>query len=112
VLQALYMAASAGGFAHLADADFIFDCRVVGGLQSVPLRLAERAQEAGAEIRLGTPVERIEWGGTVVVHAGGTQVRTQRVLIATPPTVVRRIGFVPPLPPLLSNGASTSRSAR
>ncbi len=56
VLQALYMASSAGGFAHLADADFILDRRVVGGLQSVPLRLADRAREAGAEIRLATPV--------------------------------------------------------
>ena len=35
-----------------------------------------------------------------MVHAGGTQVQAQRVLIATPPTVVRRIGFTPPLPPL------------
>src|SRR6476659_4564931 len=41
-LQALLMAASAGSFSHLVDADFILDERVVGGLQQVPLLLAER----------------------------------------------------------------------
>ena len=33
---------SAGSFSHLVDADFILDKRVVGGLQQVPLLLAER----------------------------------------------------------------------
>ena len=43
-LTAVLMAASAGGFSNLVDADFILDRRVVGGLQEVPLRLAERAR--------------------------------------------------------------------
>ena len=60
VLQALYMASSAGGFAHLADADFILDRRVVGGLQSVPLRLAERAVALGVDLRLGA-----RWSGSL-----------------------------------------------
>ena len=102
VLQALYMASSAGGFAHLADADFILDRRVVGGLQSVPLRLADRAGEAGRrDPARHCPVQRIELGR----HApwctrAARRYSAQRVLVATPPTVVRRIGFTPPLPPL------------
>ena len=52
-LQALLMAASAGSFSHLVDADFILDERVVGGLQQVPLLLAERL---GDDVLRGQPV--------------------------------------------------------
>ena len=100
VLQALYMASSAGGFAHLADADFILDRRVVGGLQSVPLRLAERAVALGVDLRLGCPVERITWGTETVVHASGDGVHADHVVVAVPPPTVRRIGFAPALPPV------------
>ena len=58
-LQALLMAASAGSFSHLVDADFILDKRVVGGLQQVPLLLAERL---GDDVFLGQPVRTLEWG--------------------------------------------------
>ena len=60
-LQALLMAASAGSFSHLVDADFILDKRVVGGLQQVPVLLAERLGDdvhlgqAGAHPRMGRP---------------------------------------------------------
>ena len=50
-LQALLMAASAGAFSHLVDADFILDKRVIGGLQQVPLlprRAARRRRAASA----------------------------------------------------------------
>src|SRR5699024_11239907 len=40
-LQAILMAASAGSFSNLVDEDFILDKRVVGGMQSVSLKLAE-----------------------------------------------------------------------
>ncbi|MGX6601301.1 FAD-dependent oxidoreductase [Micromonosporaceae bacterium Da 78-11] len=50
-LSAVLMAASAGSFSHLVDADFILDRRVVGGLQQVPLRLADRlAGRAGHDL--------------------------------------------------------------
>lgn len=101
VLQALYMAASAGGFAHLADADFILDRRVVGGLQSVPLRLAERATGLGVDIRLGCPARRITWQDNAVrVEADECVINANRVLIAVPPPTVRRLEFSPALPPV------------
>ena len=48
-LQALLMAASAGSFSNLVDADFILDKRVIGGLQQVPLgpRRAPRRAASG-----------------------------------------------------------------
>ena len=47
-LQALLMAASAGSFSNLVDADFILDKRVVGGLQQVPLLPRRAARRRGA----------------------------------------------------------------
>ena len=58
LLQSLLMAASAGSYSHLVDADFILDKRVVGGLQQVPLLLAERL---GDDVFLGQPVRTLEW---------------------------------------------------
>ena len=66
-LQAVLMAASAGSFRHLVDADFILDRRVEGGLASVPLELAERL---GDRVRLEQDVTAVEYddqGATVVV---------------------------------------------
>jgi putrescine oxidase len=54
-LQALLMAASAGSFSHLVDADFILDRRVVGGLQQVPIRIAA---ELGGDVRDRAPGDR------------------------------------------------------
>ena len=56
-LQALLMAACAGSFSHLVDADFILDKRVVGGLQQVPLLLAERL---GDDVVLGQAVRTLD----------------------------------------------------
>ncbi|PVG81923.1 putrescine oxidase [Nocardioides gansuensis] len=99
-LQAVLMAASAGSFTHLVDADFILDKRVVGGLASVPEELARRL---GDRVRLRADVQRIEWdpadpdaGATVTV--AGEQVRARRVVLAVPPTLVQRIRIVPELP--------------
>ena len=67
-LQALLMAASAGSFSHLVDADFILDKRVVGGLQQVPVLLAERLGDdvflghAGAHARMERPIDRLRFG--------------------------------------------------
>ncbi|KAA1380868.1 FAD-dependent oxidoreductase [Aeromicrobium fastidiosum] len=95
-LQAVQMAASAGSFSHLVDSEFILDKRVVGGLQGVPLALAERLGDA---VRLGVDVEKVRWSGTgVEVVAGDLTVSARHLVLAVPPTVVPRIRFEPPLP--------------
>ncbi|RFA17344.1 putrescine oxidase [Subtercola boreus] len=118
LLQALLMAASAGSFSNLVDADFILDKRVTGGLQQVPLRLAERLDDA--DLRLGHPVRSIAWGDAGAVgsvgalgDAGGStgstgatvstaelEVEARHVIVAVPPNLQSRIDFAPPLPRL------------
>ncbi|MFJ7213686.1 flavin monoamine oxidase family protein [Amycolatopsis sp. NPDC098790] len=95
-LQALQMAASAGSFSNLVDADFILDRRVAGGLQSVSLALAERLRE---RVRLGVDVEHVDWDEhSATVHAAGAVVGARQVVLAVPPPVLRRIRFSPGLP--------------
>ncbi|GAB3399081.1 NAD(P)/FAD-dependent oxidoreductase [Schumannella luteola] len=112
LLQALLMAASAGSFSHLVDADFILDKRVVGGLQQVPLKLAERL---GDDVILNAAVRRLEWTGGadasgadgtpiqgVVAYAdGGIEVAARRAIVALPPNLFERIDFQPALPRLV-----------
>ncbi len=95
-LQALLMAASAGSFLHLVDADFILDRRVEGGLASVAHELARRL---GDRVRLSQDVTAVEYddeGATVVVKH--ERLRARRVIVAVPPPLVRRIRFTPELP--------------
>jgi putrescine oxidase len=95
-LQAVLMAASAGSFSNLMDADFILDRRVVGGLASVPQALAERL---GGRVRLGADVTLVEWDAEgATIHVGDEVHRARRVVLAIPPTLVRRIRFSPELP--------------
>lgn len=97
-LSAVLMAASAGGFSHLVDADFILDRRVVGGLQEVPVRLAARLP---GRVRLGEPVLRVTWDAEgATVHTGAGEYRARRVVMAVPPTLVNRVQYVPALPPV------------
>ena len=102
-LQALLMAASAGSFSHLVDADFILDKRVVGGLQQVPLLLAERL---GDDVFLGQPVRTLEWcdpstgSGSATAVADGMTVRARFAILALAPILYCRIPFVPALPRL------------
>lgn len=109
LLQALLMAASAGSFSHLVDADFILDKRVVGGLQQVPLHLA--AQLDPDDVRLEQPVRRIQWsdaalpedatpGETVQVFTDDLVVTARRVIVAVPPNLYNRIEYAPNLPRL------------
>ncbi|GAB2450583.1 putrescine oxidase [Conyzicola lurida] len=96
VLQALLMAASAGGFQHLVDADYILDKRVVGGLQRVPLALADRL---GDRVYLGQPARRIRWTDSdVTVTTDGLEVHARRVVVAVPPNLYGRIAYEPALP--------------
>ncbi|WP_026534697.1 flavin monoamine oxidase family protein [Arthrobacter sp. H14] len=96
LLQAVLMAASAGSFSNLVDADFILDKRVVGGLQQVPLRLAERL---GEDVLLGTPVRKVQWNDDgVTAVADEVTVRAKYVVMAVPPNLISRVDFEPPLP--------------
>ncbi|MFG6444127.1 flavin monoamine oxidase family protein [Microbacterium sp. P07] len=104
-LQALLMAASAGSFSNLVDADFILDKRVVGGLQQVPVLLAERL---GDDVFVGQAVRTIEWGtstssatgGGVTVTSDAMTVHARHVILAVAPVLYPRISFVPPMPRL------------
>ncbi|MET0930125.1 MAG: NAD(P)/FAD-dependent oxidoreductase [Aeromicrobium sp.] len=102
-LQAVLMAASAGSFSNLVDSEFILDKRVVGGLQKVPLRLAERLGDA---VRTGHDVEKVVWTDAgVTVTAGDLAVTADHLVLAVPPGAVSRLRFEPPLP-------STQRETR
>jgi len=99
-LQALLMAASAGSFSNLVDADFILDKRVVGGLQQVPLGLAAKL---GDTVRLNQPVRKLRWDPDnpeqgVVAVTDSLEVHAQRVILAVPPILYSRISYEPPLP--------------
>jgi putrescine oxidase len=99
-LQALLMAASAGSFSNLVDADFILDKRVVGGLQQVPLLLAEKL---GGAVRLGQPVRKLRWSpdapdSGVVAVTDDLEVHAKRVILALAPVLISRISYEPPLP--------------
>jgi putrescine oxidase len=104
-LQALLMAASAGSFSHLVDADYILDERVVGGLQQVPLLLAERL---GDDVMLGQAVNEVHWSDSstssgaavTVVTDAGLKVRARFVILAHAPILYPWIEFAPALPRL------------
>ena len=110
-LQAVLMAASAGSFSNLVDEDFILDKRVVGGMQSVSLTLA---QKVGAEnIILGHPARVLRWQEPgeypvrveteafsedgVASPADNVIVRAKYVVVAVPPNLYSRVHFVPAL---------------
>lgn len=104
-LQAVLMAASAGSFSHLVDEDFILDRRVVGGMQQVSLRLAERV--GADDVLLEHPVRTIRWADEtgrphVEVVADGPRgpvtVHADRAILAVPPTLYTRISYEPALP--------------
>ncbi len=97
LLQSLLMAASAGSYSNLVDADFILDMRVVGGLQQVPILLAERL---GDDVLLGHAVRTLEWSEDgVTAHADGDlYVHARYAILAHAPVLYDRISFVPALP--------------
>ncbi|MGM1018083.1 MAG: flavin monoamine oxidase family protein [Actinomycetota bacterium] len=96
LLQSLLMAASAGAYSHLVDADFILDKRVVGGLQQVPVLLAERL---GEDVLLNQPVRSLEWSDAgVTATTDDLTVRARFAILAHAPVLYSRISFVPPLP--------------
>lgn len=93
-LQAMHMAASAGSFSNLVDEDFILDARVIGGMQSVSKRLAERIGENN--ISLATPVRTLNYDDEGVTISG--EHRARYAILAVPPNLYSRITYVPELP--------------
>lgn len=70
--------------------------RVVGGSQLLATRIAD---QLGARVRTGAPVERIAWdAGGVVLGTGAAMVRARRAVISVPPAALARIAFEPDLP--------------
>jgi len=121
-LQAILMAASAGSFSNLVDEDFILDERVIGGMQSVSLKMAEAL---GDDVILDSPVRQLNWAtpdpttadelnnvdadvrngvpnngapGDVTVFSDKAVVKAQNAILAVPPNLYHRIQFSPPLP--------------
>lgn len=96
LLQSLLMAASAGSYSNLVNADFILNERVVGGLQQVPVLLAERL---GDDVFLNQPVRALEWGtGGVCATTDTMTVKARYAILALAPVLYNRINFAPSLP--------------
>jgi putrescine oxidase len=95
-LHAVQLAASAGGFSNLVDADVVLDRRVVGGLQQLPVRMAEALD---GRVRLSAPVRAIAWAAaSATVATDDVALEARDVVLAVPPPLLSRIAFDPPLP--------------
>lgn len=66
--------------------------RVDGGMMSVAEKHA-----TGLDVRLSSPVRRIDHEGGVTVHYDGGTVRASRAIVAVPPKLVAQIDFQPAL---------------
>lgn len=97
-LSALALAASVGSFSELTDENVVLDLRVSGGLAQLPARLA---QDLGDAVILRSPVREVVWNEVgAIVRTAGTSYHARRVVMATPPHLVRTVKFSPPLPPM------------
>jgi monoamine oxidase len=70
--------------------------RVIGGTQTVALRVAERL---GSAIKLGQPVRKIEWSDRgAMVRTDTLSVAARHVIVAIPPNLAGAIEYEPSLP--------------
>jgi monoamine oxidase len=93
LLGVLFYIASAGGIEPLISTEGgAQQDRFVGGSQTLALRLSEQL-----DVRLGTPVGSVTWGGDGVEVAG---IRAAHAVLAIPPTLAGRIRYAPALPGL------------
>jgi len=70
--------------------------RVIGGTQTVALRVAERL---GGAIKLGQPVRKIEWSERgAMVRTDTLAVAARHVIVAIPPNLAGAIEYEPSLP--------------
>jgi len=97
LLYVLFHLHSAGGFARQTSVEGgTQQDRVVGGMQAIGDRLADRLRGA---VRLATPVREILHGTALVdVVADRVTVRARRVVVALPPTLAGHIRYDPSLP--------------
>ena len=96
LLQGLWMIAGAGGTYELFEPDECLACRVVGGSQLIPIRLAERL---GERVVLDAPAREIRWSDDAVEVRTETATALGRaVVVAIPPNLTGRIRFRPALP--------------
>jgi monoamine oxidase len=105
LLHVLFYTRSGSGFNSLIGTDGgAQQDRFEDGSQRLALLMAEELGED--QVRLGSPVRRIEHGDDgVVVHTDGgsggpASVRARRAIVAVPPTIAGRIAYDPPLPAL------------
>jgi monoamine oxidase len=105
LLHVLFYTRSGSGFNSLIGTEGgAQQDRFEGGSQRLALAMAAELGEE--QVRLGSPVRRIEHGGdAVVVHTdggsgGAANVRARRAIVAVPPTIAGRIAYDPPLPAL------------
>jgi monoamine oxidase len=104
LLHVLFYTRSGSGFNSLIGTEGgAQQDRFEGGSQRLALLMAEELGEE--QVRLGSPVRRIEHGGGgVVVQTDGSRgpatVRARRAIVAVPPTIAGRIAYDPPLPAL------------
>lgn len=98
LLHALFYMHSGNSFDFLTKSDGgAQQDRLSGGVQQVAERLAESLGERG-EVVLSSPVTRVEDDGAgVVVTSERAAVRAQRVIVALPPPLLRKIAWSPAL---------------
>ena len=96
LLQGLWMIAGAGGTYELFEPDQCLACRVVGGSQLIPIRLAERL---GERVVLNAPAREIRWSDDAVeVRTEAATTLGRAVIVAIPPNLTGGIRFLPALP--------------
>lgn len=94
LLHVLFYVRSAGGLDPLLDTGGgAQQDRIVGGSQRICQVMAE-----GLDVRLSSPVQRIEHDGRHVRVHGDGQVAAGHVVVAVPPSLTGRITYDPPLP--------------
>jgi monoamine oxidase len=98
LLSVLFYIRSAGSFEALIDTEGgAQESRVLGGSQTISLRMAEELEDS---VVLDAPVRRIEHarGIVTVSTAGGLAVEAWRAIVALPPVLAGRIEYDPPMP--------------
>jgi monoamine oxidase len=77
--------------------------KFVGGSHLISQRMADRYLKSPDQLRLSTPIRRIEWnvqGNVRAISASGEAFQADHLILAIPPGLYGKIEFDPPLPPL------------
>jgi monoamine oxidase len=97
LLHALTYTAHGGGInGHTLTRGHALQDRVLGGAQGIAQRLAD----ALPDVRLGSPVTRVEQDGDgVTLHTPHDSHHAPHAILALPPVLLAGVPFEPPLPP-------------